>query len=159
MEASVLALPASRHRDYELQGVEIPERLVRIVALLERNHLFQGCSRDQLDYLAATAYPLRFEAGDLLCIEGTWAPVCYIIAFGRAAVRIGGAKVGDIGEGDVVGERGIVLETERAATVVATGPMLAWAIPRERLQTVLRDSRSVRDWMLADVNEHYPARR
>jgi hypothetical protein len=151
------ALPAGRaHRD-RLLHLKTPERLAAVAGLLAQNRFFQGCSRDQIDYLAATSWPMVFEAGDRLCIEGTFAPACFVVAEGRAAVTIGSAGVGAVATSDVVGERGIVLETVRAATVTAQGHMVTCAIARERLEAVLSDSLSARRWMLEDVRRHYPA--
>lgn len=150
------ALPPGRaHRD-QLLRLRTPERLAAIEALLAQNRFFQGCSRDEIGYLAATSWPLVFEAGDRLCIEGTFAPACFVVAEGRASVRIGDAGVGAVVASDVVGERSIVLETVRAATVTAECHMLTCAIARERLEAILSDSRPARRWMLEEVRRHYP---
>jgi CRP-like cAMP-binding protein len=151
------ALPPGRaHRD-RLLHLKVPERLSAISALLAQNRFFQGCSRDQIGYLAATSWPVVFEAGERLCIEGTFAPACFVVAEGRAAVTIGSAGVGAVAASDVVGERGIVLETVRAATVTAQSHVVACAIARERLEAILSDSQPVRRWMLDEVRRHYPA--
>jgi CRP-like cAMP-binding protein len=79
------------------------------------------------------------------------------VAEGRAAVTIGSSGVGGVAVNDVVGERGIVLETVRAATVTAENHMVTCAIARERLETILSDSLSARRWMFEEVRRHYPA--
>lgn len=141
-----------------IRTLRIPtgERLAATVALLARNPLFQKCSLEQLQFLAATAYPIGFEAGDALCVEGTWSPECYVVAEGHAVVTIGRREVAGADEHDVVGERGVLLDTARAATVTAMSRMVAWAIPRERLRSVIEDSSAVRAWMLDEVRRHYP---
>jgi len=132
------------------------ERLASRIALLARNQLFRKCSLDELGFLAATAYPMSFQAGEALCVEGTDSPECYVVAEGHAVVTIGQQQVANVDEEDVVGERGILLDTVRAATVIATSRMITWAISRDRLQTLVEDSPTVRNWMLDEVRRHYP---
>jgi CRP-like cAMP-binding protein len=151
------ALPPGRAQRDRLLHLKTPERLAAVASLLAQSRFFQGCSRDQIDFLAATSWPLVFETGDRLCIEGTFAPACFVVAEGRASVTIGSSEIGALRASDVVGERGIVLETVRAATVTADTHMVTCAIARERLEAILSDSLSARRWMLDEVRRHYPA--
>ena len=48
-----------------------------------------------------------------------------------------GRKVATVGEHDVVGERGILLDTVRAATVTAMEHMITYAISRQRLRALV----------------------
>jgi len=113
------------------------KRLAATVALLQSNSLFARCTQQELEQLAATAYPMSFEVGDLLCTEGGASPECYIIEEGQAVVTIGRKGVATVGEHDVVGERGVVLDTVRAATVTAMSHMITYAISRERLRLLV----------------------
>jgi CRP-like cAMP-binding protein len=126
------------------------------VALLSRNALFARCTPAELERLAATAYPMSFEPGDLLCAEGGESLECYVVAEGAAVVTIGRKGMGAIGEDDVVGERGVLLDTVRAATVTATTPMITWALSRERLRAVVAGTPAARAWMLAEMERRYP---
>ncbi len=131
-------------------------RLAATVALLSGNSLFARCTTPELEQLAATAYPMSFEPGDLLCTEGGESPECYIVEEGRAVVTIGRKGVGSVGEHDVVGERGVLLDTVRAATVTAITHMITYAISRERLRALVAGNPAVRDWMLAEMTRRYP---
>jgi len=131
-------------------------RLAATVALLRRNTLFERCSQGELEQLATTAYPMSFEPGDMLCTEGAESPECYIIEEGQAVVTIARKGVGTIGEHDVVGERGVLLDTVRAATVTAITHMITYAISRERLRTLVDANPQARQWMLAEVQRRYP---
>jgi len=131
-------------------------QLAATVALLAGNTLFQKCTRAELERLAATAYPMSFEPGDLLCIEGAESPECYIIEEGNAVVTIGRKGVGTVGEYDVVGERGVLLDTARAATVTAMTHMITYAISRARLRALVEANPAVREWMLAEMERRYP---
>jgi len=136
--------------------VRTGERLAATVALLARNTLFARCSTAELEQLAATAYPMSFEPGDLLCSEGAESPECYVVEEGSAVVTIGRKGVGSVGENDVVGERGVLLDTVRAATVTATTHMITYALSRERLRELVERNPAAREWMLAEMKRRYP---
>jgi cytochrome P450 len=102
--------------------------------LLGRVPLFRACTRDELAELAATAYPMAFDPGDVLCVEGAEANECYVIAAGEAVATARGRQLAVIGIDDVVGERGPLLGEPRAATVTATSHVLTYAISRKALR-------------------------
>jgi CRP-like cAMP-binding protein len=99
---------------------------------------------------------MSFEPGDMLCVEGAESPECYIIEEGHAAVTIGRKGVATVGEHDVVGERGVLLDTVRSATVTAMTHMITYAISRERLRALVADSPAAREWMLEEMHRRYP---
>ncbi len=136
--------------------VRTGDRLAATVALLQCNSLFAKCTPSELEQLAATAYPMSFDAGDLLCIEGGESPECYIIEVGQAVVTIGRKGVATVGEHDVIGERGVLLDTVRAATVTAMTHMITYAISRERLRTLVEANPAARAWMLEEIRRRYP---
>ncbi len=125
------------------------------MALLQRVPFFRHCSPADLSTLAATAYPLSFDPGEDLCEEGADAPDCYVIAAGEADVFIRGERVAVVQSDDVVGERGLILGTRRAATVTAVSHMITYAISREILQQVLDASPAVIAAMQDDVRRRY----
>ena len=136
--------------------VRTGERLAATVALLRRNSLFERCTTAELEQLAATAYPMSFEPGDMLCSEGDESPECYIVEEGHAVVTIGRKGVATVNEEDVVGERGILLDTVRSATVTAMSHMITYAISRERLRALVAGNAAARDWMLQEIRRRYP---
>jgi len=131
-------------------------RLAATVGLLRRNSIFERCTTQELEQLAATAYPMSFEPGDLLCTEGGESPECYIIEEGQAVVTIGRKGIATLGEHDVVGERGVLLDTVRAATVTAMTHMITYAISRERLRALVAGNAPARQWMLEEMRRRYP---
>ena len=136
--------------------VSTGERLAATVALLRGNNLFARCNNNELQQLAATAYPMSFEPGDLLCAEGGESPECYIIEVGQAVVTIGRKGVAKVGEHDIVGERGVLLDTVRSATVTAMTHMITYAISRERLRALVAGNVTAREWMLEEMRRRYP---
>lgn len=123
-----------------------PDRLAT-AALLARAGLFRACSAKQVGELAASVYQMSFTPGSQLCVEGTEALECYVIAAGEAAVAIGGWVVGTVGENDVVGERGPLEDRARSATVIATTDLTVYAIPRHRLLHLVATSPTAAKWM------------
>jgi len=136
--------------------VRTGKRLAAAVALLQSNSLFARCDQQELEQLAATAYAMSFEPGDLLCAEGGESPECYIIEEGQAVVTIGRRGVAKVGEHDVVGERGVLLDTVRSATVTAMTHMITYAISRERLRALVDGNPTARQWMLDEMRRRYP---
>jgi hypothetical protein len=129
--------------------------LTGTIVLLARAEFFRGCSAAQIEQLAETAYPMSFEPGDPLTVEGAASLDCYVVAEGEAEVHIGGRFVRTIGENDVVGERGPLEGRERSATVTATSHMVTWAISRERLTALVESSARAAEGMFAYMRERY----
>ncbi len=126
-----------------------------IAALLARVPLFRSCTPAELADLAASAYPITFRPGDVVCAEGADAPECYAIAEGGATVEIAGRTVGTVGPDDVVGERGPLENRPRTATVRAVTAMVTYAISAESLLTLAARSAAARAGMMAWVRGRY----
>jgi CRP/FNR family cyclic AMP-dependent transcriptional regulator len=99
---------------------------------------------------------MSFGPGDMLCVEGAVSEECYVIEVGHAVVSIGRKRVGTVGEGDIVGERGVLLETVRSATVTATSHVITYAISRERLLSLVQANPAAKSWMLEEMRRRYP---
>jgi cytochrome P450 len=135
--------------------VRTGQDLAATIVLLARAPLFQSCKPDEIAELAATAYPITFEAGERLCVEGAESLECYVIQEGEADVTIRGEQVRAVGENDVVGERGVLEASARSATVTASTHMLTWAISRERLLALVEKNPDARTRMNAYMQERY----
>jgi cytochrome P450 len=132
--------------------------LTATIVLLARAGLFRRCTPKEIEELAATAYPMSFEPGDHLTIQGAESLDCYVIAEGEAEVVIDGRRVRTVGEHDVVGERGPLEGTARTATVTATSHMATYAISRARLLDLATRSPTAAEGMFGYMREHYPDR-
>ena len=121
-------------------AAKTPEDVAAAAMLLGRLPLFSGCTTDELQRLAKSVSPARFDAGERLCVAGGESPECYLVASGEAAVTVGNVTVGKVGADDVVGERGPITNRPRAATVTAHTSMFTYAIPREQLREIVETS-------------------
>jgi cytochrome P450 len=146
---------AYRRRVEETAAPPDAGELAARVGLLERIPLFAGCTRPELAMLATTAYPIAFDPGEMLCVEGADSPDCYVVAEGEAGVTIEGRQVAVVGADEVVGERGPIEDLPRAATVTATTHMITYAISRERLHQVMESNPAAAAAMKALVAERY----
>ncbi len=129
-----LALRESFRRRLESGQIPAdPLEVERLTVLLRRIPLFEACTSAELHKLASTAYPIAFEEGEELCSEGEESADCYAVVEGEAALTIQREPVGVVRAGEIVGERGPIEGSPRAATVTATSRVHAYAISRLRL--------------------------
>ncbi|MDJ0850276.1 MAG: cytochrome P450 [Myxococcota bacterium] len=131
------------------------DELTATIVLLARADLFRACKPDEIADLASTAYPMSFEPGDRLCVEGAESLECYVIQEGEAEVSIAGGSVRRVGENDVVGERGLLEKTARSASVAATSHMLTYAISRQRLLALVEKNPDARERMFEYMRDRY----
>src|SRR5215469_8185709 len=98
------------------------------IKALSTVRLFSGCSKKELQSVARLCTPLSVEEGFVLTTEGTAGRECFVIADGKASVTINGAKVGEVGPGECVGELALLDGGPRTATVTAESPMNVYAL-------------------------------
>jgi short-subunit dehydrogenase len=151
-----LALRESFRRRLESGQVPAdPVEVERLVVLLRRIPLFEACAPAELQKLASTSYPIAFEEGEDLCLEGAESDDCYVVIEGQAALTMRGEPVGVVRAGEVVGERGPIEDHARAATVTATSRVLAYAISRARLEEILSNNTNAATHMRRLVRARY----
>ena len=136
-----------------------PDEVRRLTTLLRRIPLFAPCDVEHLHRLAATAYPVVLEEGEVLCAEGDTSADCFVVVEGEASVRVQGTMVGAVGPGEVVGERAPIEGRPRSAAVTASTRVLAYAISSDRLETLLREQPGVAAQMRAMVQARYRVQR
>lgn len=94
----------------------------------------------------------RFGRGATLFVEGDRGDFCYLILSGRVeAFRMRGddkVKLGEIGEGGVVGEMALIDPAPRAATVVAIEPTAGRRINAAALERALASSPPLARYLL-----------
>ena len=152
LRTQIESAPSSARSSFVLAGPDLASTIV----LLARAGLFEDCSAREIGALAATAYPISFEAGDLLCEEGAESLECYVIEEGEADVTIDGKFVRRVEAQDIVGERGPLEGHTRSATVRATTHMNTFAISRRCLVELVESSPRAREGMFAHMKHRYP---
>ena len=84
-----------------------------------------------LEQLAAYAQPVIATAGSAVIREGEQGDRFYVIQSGEAEVLIHGHDVNELGPGDSFGERALLRDTPRTATVEARSELELQAIERD----------------------------
>jgi CRP/FNR family transcriptional regulator, cyclic AMP receptor protein len=85
--------------------------------------LFAGLSRKERRALGPRTDAVELDQGREIVREGDWAYEFFAIEEGTAEVRRDDQLLGELGPGDFFGEMGLVGDTRRNATVVATSPV------------------------------------
>jgi CRP-like cAMP-binding protein len=126
---------------------------------LRQIDLFRECGDDDLDRVAALALAeARFEPGEVLYREGDPARDCYVIVEGETDVTVSNRFVGNIGEGESVGEMGLLDQAPRTATVVARTPVRVQVIDAKSFDRLLDEAPSVTRALLRQVSRWLRAR-
>ena len=101
---------------------------------LRKIDFFESVPDEELERFAEMAESGTLDEGKELVKAGTWPHHLYAIEEGEVEVRRDGDKIATLGEGDVVGETGVVKRGLRNATVVATEPVRVIAFTQEQVK-------------------------
>ncbi len=118
-------------------------------ARLRRIPAFADLDEGDLDRIAALASEVSVPAGKVLVREGDWSYEMLAIEEGTADVLRAGARIAQLGPGDVVGEIGVMDKAPRSATVTATAPMLLITLDRWDVKKLARQAPAAVDHLRA----------
>ncbi len=99
------------------------------VDLIRAVPLFADLDQKTAERLAREFVERHFDAGAAIATEGSDGLNFFIVASGEASVSVKGTQVGTLGPGASFGEVALVDKAARTATVTATSPMVAYALP------------------------------
>ena len=117
--------------------------------------VFSDLDDDELSKIASLAAEVSVPEGRELVREGDYSYDVLAIEEGTASVERDGARIADLGPGDVVGEMGVLERSQRNATVRATSPMRLIILSRWDLKRLERRDPSAFD----QIRETLEARR
>jgi CBS domain-containing protein len=86
--------------------------------------------------LARWLEEVRADPDDLLMEQGSMPYEMFLIESGTVEVIRDGERLATLGEGEAVGELGILAQRRRTASVRALTPVVALALPAEALQEI-----------------------
>ena len=121
-------------------------------ARLKKIPIFSELSDDEARRLAAFATETSIAEGQILMKQGDYSTELIGIQEGSADVIRDGKKIASLGEGDLIGEMGLLEREPRNADVIATSPMRVmklthWEIRRmseetlDRIQAIVQQRR------------------
>jgi CRP/FNR family cyclic AMP-dependent transcriptional regulator len=99
--------------------------------------LFDGLARRELAELARAGDELDVHEGKVLTAEGAVGSEFFVILEGEATVMQAGQELARLGPGDFFGEKALVEETPRTATVTAATPLRVFVLTRQRFRGVV----------------------
>jgi CRP-like cAMP-binding protein len=126
--------------------------------------IFSELSPEEAKRLAAFATETSVAEGQILVKQGDYSTELIAIEEGTADVLRDGDKVASLGEGDLIGEMGLLDRQPRNADVIATSPMRViklthWEIHRmsddtiERIEQIVNERRQAGVADPADTRE------
>ncbi|HEY1357775.1 MAG TPA: cyclic nucleotide-binding domain-containing protein [Thermoleophilaceae bacterium] len=121
---------------------------------MKKFDLFAALSDDELERLAGVIGEVSIDDGEELLHAGTQPYQLFAIEKGQVEVQRDGETLATIGEGEVVGERGIVTRGLRNATAVASGGSVqALYLTDDQIRRLNRDHPEVEERLRAILEE------
>ena len=110
---------------------------------LKRIPLFADAPDEELKQVAAFAEAKEIPEGTEVVTEGGFSRALLAIEEGKAEVTRDGEHVADLGPGDIFGEAGMLDESMRSASVVATTPMKLISLGHFEVKRLKKDAPDV----------------
>ena len=127
------------------------------IELLKGVPLFAGCSKSELQRIAALADELDLAEGATLIREGETGREFIVVADGSVRVTRGGKMLRELGSGDFIGEIALVADVPRTATVTATSPVRLLVVTDRAFRSVLEQMPSIATKVLQSLGERMHA--
>jgi CRP/FNR family transcriptional regulator, cyclic AMP receptor protein len=113
------------------------------IKLLSKVPLFSGCTKAELEEIAALADEVRLPAGRKLIREGRRGREFFVLVEGSVEVTRDGETLRTLGDGDFFGEIALVSSVPRTSSVTATSPVRVLVITDRAFQDLLQDAPSM----------------
>ena len=125
----------------------------RKVDLLKGVPLFSGCSKAELQKIAALADELDLGEGATLIREGERGREFIVIVDGSVDVTRKGKTLRTLGSGDFIGEIALVADVPRTATVTSSSPVRLLVITDRAFKSLLERTPSMATKVLQSLGE------
>jgi CRP-like cAMP-binding protein len=122
-------------------------------ARLKASPLFAGLSRKECHALAPRTDEVELDEGRVIVREGDWPYEFFAIEQGTVEVRRGDQLLAELGPGDFFGEMGLVADTRRNATVVATAAVTVIVMTAQAFRQTAREMPEVAKKITAAIEE------
>ena len=112
--------------------------------------IFADLDEASVQQLASDFIEREFSAGQAIATEGEGGLNFFVVESGSADVSVGGNTVASLGPGASFGEIALVDKSARSATVTATSPLRAYALPVWSFRSFAESRPSV-TWKLLEL--------
>lgn len=112
--------------------------LPRVAAALERLTVFAGLTDEQARRLAGACELREVAAGERLFRQGQQAERLYLLLSGAVVVDVGGRRVGQVHDGDCIGELALLTSEPHSAGASVAQDVVAATLSRVALQRLTR---------------------
>jgi cGMP-dependent protein kinase len=101
-----------------------------LISILKRAEIFNGLSYENLQRLSDCLTQRSYRSFEVIFEQGSSDSNFYIIKEGTVDIIISGVKVRSITKLDYFGERSILSNTQRSASIIAKGNVTCWLLSR-----------------------------
>lgn len=101
------------------------------LVVLKRVQVLRGLSQEKFQALISVLRIQDFDNGDMIIQQNTPGESFYIIKSGKVDVFLHGAAVRTITKLDYFGERSVLFNENRTATIIANGPVSCWVLHQQ----------------------------
>jgi CRP/FNR family transcriptional regulator, cyclic AMP receptor protein len=122
-------------------------------ARLKQSPLFAGLNRKERQALAPRTDEVDLDQGRVIVREGEWPYEFFAIEQGTVEVRRGEQLLAELGPGDFFGEMGLVSDTRRNASVVASSPVTVIVMTAQAFRQTSREMPEVASKIRAAIEE------
>ena len=127
------------------------------IELLKGVPLFAGCSKKELQLIAAVADELDFKQGRTLIREGASGREFFVLVDGTAEITRDGKRIDVAGAGDFFGEMALLSEQPRNATVTTTSQVDLLVITAQSFRRLVESNPLIALKVMRAVAERVPA--
>jgi len=99
-------------------------------AVVKKNYIFRYLSEQQLDRLIKAFRSVKKQNGEVIVRQGEIGTTFYIIKSGEVAITLGGKQIRTCGKNDYFGERALLFNEGRTASVTARGDVELWLVDK-----------------------------
>jgi CRP/FNR family transcriptional regulator, cyclic AMP receptor protein len=128
----------------------------RKIELIASVPLFSGCSKKELQLVAALADEIDLPSGKELTRQGAPGREFFVLLEGEVEVVRDGSRVATLGAGDFFGELALISNIPRTATVTATSPIRTLVVHSRDFKRLLQDEPAVAERVLETMAERLP---
>ena len=107
--------------------------------VLKKVPLLRNLATSVLNSISGNIRTERFNSGDMIVEEGTPGNTFYIIKEGSVDITKNGNHIRTIGKNDFFGERSMLSDELRSASIVAKGPVTCWTINGETFKEICNE--------------------